>query len=250
MPKKIKEENPNHPELKQSETVIVKRSQVKFHPRNPKKHGDAAIKEQLKNFKRVGYLSGIIWNKTTGNLISGHRRTAALDLFYGNTNNHPVDFDMRVECVEMDEKQELEQLVYMDARATNTKQDYSLLAAILPDIDYKSAGLEESDLSMITIESPSFSFGDILGIKSDIQVMAGPTLEKKEVEKSARKEQVKAAKQAQKDKVEESFQGEPYVTLSFDNYGNKIAFMERFGLNIEDKFIKGELFSEQIERVS
>lgn len=235
--------------IKQSETVTIKRSEINFAPYNPKRHSKEAIAAQKRNFKDISFLGGIVWNITTGNLVSGHKRLMAMDEYFKYDGSPESDYEVKVEKIELTEKQEKEQNIFMDARATNTKQDYDLLAAILPDIDYKAAGLEESDLNMITIESPSFSFGDIAGIQSDIKTMTAPTIQKKEVEKEVRKEQVKAAKQAARDKVEESFQGDAYVTLSFDTYGNKVAFMERFGLSAEDKFIKGELFSEMIERI-
>ena len=40
-----------------------------------------------------------------------------------------------------------------------------------------------------------------------------------------------------------------YVMLSFDTYAAKAAFMERFGYEPEMKFIKGEVFDEQVERM-
>ena len=40
-----------------------------------------------------------------------------------------------------------------------------------------------------------------------------------------------------------------YVMLSFDTYEAKAAFCERFGYDPAMKFIKGEVFSDQVERV-
>lgn len=42
-------------ELKQSETITIQRSQINLNPYNPKKHTDEAVKNQLKNIKKVGY---------------------------------------------------------------------------------------------------------------------------------------------------------------------------------------------------
>ena len=52
----------------------------------------------------MGFLGGIIFNALTGNLISGHKRLQALDLIYGNTTETPVDYDVKVERVELTEK--------------------------------------------------------------------------------------------------------------------------------------------------
>jgi hypothetical protein len=41
-----------------------------------------------------------------------------------------------------------------------------------------------------------------------------------------------------------------YIVLNFDSYENKSAFMRRFGFDRKEQFIKGELFSEMIERIN
>lgn len=40
-----------------------------------------------------------------------------------------------------------------------------------------------------------------------------------------------------------------YLMLSFDTFEAKAAFCERFGYDPYSKFIKGEVFDEQIERI-
>ena len=45
-------------------------------------------------------------------------------------------------------------------------------------------------------------------------------------------------------------QDEPdYLMLSFDTFEAKAAFCERFGYDPYAKFIKGEIFDEQVERI-
>ena len=85
---------------KGSETIIIKRSEIALNPFNPKNHSDEEINLQKKNLKKVGFLGGIVWNKTTGRLLDGHRRIKALDLInkYDGTN----DYEIKVECAEFD----------------------------------------------------------------------------------------------------------------------------------------------------
>nr|DAI98680.1 MAG TPA: Putative oxidoreductase [Caudoviricetes sp.] len=40
-----------------------------------------------------------------------------------------------------------------------------------------------------------------------------------------------------------------YLMLSFDTFEAKAAFCQRFGYDPYDKFVKGEVFSEQVERI-
>lgn len=227
--------------IKQSETVVIKRSQINFAPYNPKNHSKQAIETQKKNFKKVGFLGGIVWNSTTNNLVSGHKRIMALDLINGYDGEGQTDYEVKVERVEMDDKTEKEQNIFMDAQSTNTKQDYRLIAEIINDIDYTLAGLTDNDLNIIEAVSPAFSIGNDPIQQNDIDEIALVYKEKKD--------SVKKAKAEQKQKAIAAFEGDSYVILSFNSYENKVSFMERMGFEITQKYIQGEMFSEKIERV-
>ena len=75
------------PKYKQSETVVIKRSQINFAPYNPRKEDPEVIKKLKKNFKTVGYLGGIVWNQLSSYLVSGHKRVQTLDII----NNYNKD---------------------------------------------------------------------------------------------------------------------------------------------------------------
>lgn len=227
--------------IRQSETVVIKRSQINFAPYNPKNHSKQAIETQKKNFKKVGFLGGIVWNATTNNLVSGHKRIMALDLINGYDGEGQTDYEVKVERVEMDDKTEKEQNIFMDAQSTNTKQDYRLIAEIINDIDYTLAGLTDNDLNIIEAVSPAFSIGNDPIQQNDIDEIALVYKEKKD--------SVKKAKAEQKQKAIAAFEGDSYVILSFNSYENKVSFMERMGFEITQKYIQGEMFSEKIERV-
>lgn len=230
----------NKKEMKQSETIIIKRSQINFAPYNPKRHSKEAIAKQKKNFENIGFLGGVVWNALTGNLVSGHKRIMAMDLYYGYDGTPATDYDVKVERVELTDKQEKEQNVFMDAKGTNTAQDFDLLAELLPDIDYKLAGLDESDLNLIAVESPVF---DTVIPKQTIQADFSDLKKDQEAKKQAiiqAKKEIKQRSQFQK--------GETYVTLTFTSYENKCEFMERFGFDNDALFIEGEMFADMVER--
>jgi len=227
------------PVIPESETVVIKRSQINFAIYNPKKHTDDDIKKQIRNFKKVGFLGGIVWNETTGNLISGHKRVMAMDKIFGNTEATPVNYDIRVEMVRLDAKQEMEQNVFMDARSTNTQQDLQLLAEMLPMIDPKEAGLEDIDIQLIVAETPELETNAAQEYKDDFKAIEKPYEERKE-----------AIKELKKQIKDETFrqQGTPYITLSFDSYENKAQFLETLGYDSEQTIIKGEEFFERVNK--
>lgn len=222
--------------LKQSETVWIKRSQINFAPYNPKKHTKDAILKQLKNFKDVGDLGGKVWNRLTGNLVSGHKRVMALDVYYNYDGTPERDYDVKVEAVELTEKQEKEQNIFMDARGTNTAQDLDMLSLLIPEIDYKLAGLDDTDIRLMDIQVPELT-GRSDEIKTDFE------LTKKDYQE--RKDSLKQAKKNLKEGLVYS-QSASYVTLSFDNYQNKSQFLDAYGFRPDTVMIKGEEFFDKL----
>lgn len=232
--------------IKTSETLVIKRSQINLNPLNPKRHTDEAIKLQKKNFQKVGFLGGIVWNKVTGNLIDGHRRVYAMDLIYKYDGGVESDYDVKVEIVDLDEKTEKEQLTYM--AVGNTKADFDLIAKYVGDIDIHSVGLSDSDINDI------MSFVDVepISITDSIDgLILPPQIESpKVVEKTAeeKKQHVKDIKEQVRENAERrQMDEESYIMLSFTNSENKQMFCDLFGLDISDKFMKGEKLLEMMD---
>lgn len=236
--KKQKEQKEQKPQLIQSETVIIKRSRINFAPYNPKKHTEEGIKAQVKNFKSKGFFGGIIWNETTGNLVAGHKRIMAMDRIFKNTEETPVDYDVKVEKVKLSLKAEMEQNVWMDSRSTNTAQDLGLLAEIFPEIDPKEAGLDEVQIGLLVAENPNMDLTSSEEAANDFE----------KIEKSyeERKQAVKDMKAQIKDNVIKDQQAS-YVTLSFDSYEHKAQFLETLGYDADTVIVKGELFYEKLQ---
>lgn len=128
---------------------------------------------------------------------------------------------------------------------------FSTLARIVPDIDWKDA-----DLNMIGVDF-LLQTEEESSIADELESMMSPVTEQKEADKAAkqleRAEKVAHMKEV-KHQVKENAQKQAenmdaYVMLSFDTYEAKAAFCERFGYEPDMKFIKGEVFDEQVERI-
>lgn len=230
-------------QIKQSETIEIMRSQINLNPFNPKQHTDNKIKEQKKNLQQVGFLGGVTWNRTTGNLIDGHRRIKAMDLHYGYDGTPGTDYKIKVEAVEFDEKQEKEQMTYM--ALGNTKADYQLIAEYLPDIDYTVAGIDEYDLKQIQSFIPSVD--EVCQVESyDDLLKGGPSAPEQTPED--KKAKVKEAKQKQIEAAGERYSElTSYLTISFSSADEKRMFCELAGITEEDKFVSGSKILELIE---
>lgn len=236
-------------DLKQSDTIVINRSQINLNPFNPKKHSDDKVKEQKKNLQRVGYLGGITWNRTSGNLIDGHRRIKALDLYHGYDGTPETDYTVKVEAVELSDKQEKEQMTYM--ALGNTKADFALIAEYLPDIDYSCAGIDAHDLEAIQ----SFIHSDeVVEIEAfDDLISEAPVAAKQEPCEDSeteedKKARIKETKQKQMEVAGERYANlNAYVTVSFANADEKRIFCEVLNIPEDTKFIQGNKVLEVIE---
>lgn len=216
--------------LKQSETRIIKRSQINLNPINPKRHSEERIKLQKKNLQKVGFLGGIVWNEASGNIIDGHRRIKAMDLYYKYDGTTKTDYEVKVEVVTLDEKTEKQQLAYM--AAGNTKPDIDLLANFIPDIDYSEIGLDTNEINDIL----AISQADAISLSESLDDLISPvdSYEEKKRHMKEVKQQVKEqAVQRQQDE-------EAYITLSFSSFEAKSDFCDLLGISTDYKFAKGE----------
>lgn len=242
--------------VKQAQSITIQRNQINFASYNPRRLSDTAKKKLKANLKRIGLAGGIVWNETTGNLVSGHQRLSIIDeIEKYNPDTHENDYPIRVEVLQLSDKEEKEQNIFFNSTTAQGEFDNDLLAALIPEIDYDLAGLDEADINVLIADVPVFDIADYnQAVKDDFRNLEQITDE----ERLARKEAVKQAKQATKDSLSEEVAGDPYITLSFHDYESKLYFMEVLKNKIEeakiiysvrpdDKYIKGEIIQQIIE---
>lgn len=136
----------------QAEQITVRRSDIHAAPYNPRKITPEAAKLLKDNLKRVGLLGGIVWNRTTGNLVSGHQKVAQMDAINRfDPNNPDTDYEFRVEVVDFDEKTEKEQNLFMNNRNAQGEYDDDMLRTMLAGIDYTAAGFDDFDAQLLGV---------------------------------------------------------------------------------------------------
>ena len=268
-----------------SEIMELKRSEIHPHPRNPRTidaEGRKALKRSMKNF---GVLGGIIVNRQNGFVIvGGNQKVAIMDEQQKYDPENPeTDYVIRCEVVDMDEKMELEALTALNNPTIGGKYDWQKLAELIPDIDYKNAGLTEEDLSMIGVDY-LFQTEEENKLSTELDDMMAQVDAEHQKDLARQREQREAIKQAQvqanaqqdaqieqnqlspeeerqvkidhmKDvkaqvktqAIENAMNQEAYVMISFDNFQSKREFMARAGYPDDLKFVKGEEFIQRIE---
>lgn len=302
-----------------SEIRIVKRSEINpatYNPRTISKEGVSTLKRSLNNY---GVLGGIIVNQRTGmTIVGGHQKVAILDRQFKYPDN---DYELRVEVIDVDLKTEKTINIALNNPNVGGDWDFDKMREIIPDIDYKDAGLTDADLSYIGVDFLLQTEGET-AIANDLDVLMAeerqrheaekarrqaereaereilrqqakeqaaanseeyvepefedddedddeldlppiptygpttatvgppPTAEELEAERQAKIQAVKDVKRQVAEKAaERAADAVAYITLSFDNFEGKAAFCQRFGFSPYDKFIKGEMFDEMVERI-
>lgn len=235
-----------------SEIVEIKRSQIHpaaYNPRKISTEGKAALKRSIKNY---GVLGGIVVNRRTNNtIVSGHQKVYILDIL----NDYPEkDYTLRVEVVDYDEKKEKEANLALNSPNVGGEYDYDKLRELIPDIDYKDAGLTEQDLDIIGVDY-NFQTEEENSIAGELGDLMEPVREEHQAEvaekQAERAEKVAHMKQVKQEVKEAATKAaanmDAYLMLSFDTWEAKAEFCEKFGFNPEQKFYKGEEFENKID---
>lgn len=238
-----------------SSTIVeMKRSEIHPADYNPRKIDEQGKRMLKRSMKQFGVVGGIIVNSQTGNtIVGGHQKVAILDEMYKYPDN---DYSLRVEMISVDRKIEKTLNIALNNGNISGQWDYDALAQLVPDIDYKDAGLTDADLNMIGVDF-LLQTEEESSIADSLKDMMAEVTEQNEAEKAQRQIEraekvahMKEVKQQVKENAQKQAEDmDAYVMLSFDTYEAKVAFMERFGYEPDMKFIKGEVFDEQVERV-
>ena len=224
--------------IKQSETVFIKRSQVNFAAYNPRKANPKVVDALKKNFKKVGFMGGIQWNETTGNLIGGHKRTEALDLIHGYDGTENTDYEIKVEKIQLTEKQEKEQNIFLNNKRVQGETDFRLMAELIEDIDIDAAGLEEYDIEYIETLVPDFKFGSNTDIVEEIKSLKDDT--------NSGKDYVKDLKSKIKGDISNTTHHASYIVITFPTYDEKADFLSGIGVNEDDIYITSDKFFKRL----
>lgn len=123
------------------EMVMVERQQINNAPYNPRTISAKAKEKLRKNLEEVGLIQPITWNRQTGNIVSGHQRISILDALEGT-----YEYRLQVAAVDLDEKTEKEQNIFMNNPDVQGAFDFEKLEVMVPEIDLDLAGLEFADI--------------------------------------------------------------------------------------------------------
>lgn len=241
-----------------SESASLRRSQIKPASYNPRTISDEGYKQLKRSIKRYGVVGGIVVNQATGyTIVGGHQKVSVLDeLNKYDEATHKNDYTLRVELISVDEKTEKSLNVALNNPNIGGQWDYDALRELVPDIDYKDVGLTDADLNMIgcdfllQTEEENNIAGELNSMMSEVNEQREAEKAQRQMERAAKTAHMKEVKKQVKDAAQKQAQDmDAYIMLSFDTWEAKANFCRRFGYDPYDKFIKGEVFDSQVERV-
>lgn len=168
--------------LPQAEYAKVMRSQLRiagYNPRGITAEGKEELQRSLINFGVVG---GIVINAGNSNtLVGGHQKIAILDEMHGyNGTKGKGDYPVVVSVVNVDTKTEKELNIALNNHRIGGYTDYEKLKNLLPDIDYRNAGLDETDMQMMGIDAKAEELLNTLPDYSDTPKRYNPMGEETE----------------------------------------------------------------------
>lgn len=204
----------------------ITRDQIKNAEYNPRKI-DPEAKLKLRNsLKDHGMQGTFVWNKRTGNLVSGHQRLEQLDSLEKQRN-----YEVLVSVIDVDEKEEATINVLMNNRNLMGTWDKDKLADLKLDLDldFIDLGFDELDIDFLFDGDDRFS-----------ELFDTPEVE-------AEKEKIKQVRNSRgqaKEKLTENNKADFYSMIVFENQKAKEEFYKRISVPVYEDV----LTVEQIER--
>lgn len=212
-------------DLQRGEVRIVKRTQIKEAPYNPRRMSDASFDRLFKAVGEHGIVADPTWNERTGNLVGGHQRLRAMDKKVGYPKR-VKDYDVRVLAIDVDERTEKKLNVILNNPAAQGEWDLDLLAAMSEDdgLDLeKDLLFSQSDVDFMFEGDSRFSklvhdIKDVQETKSEIA-------------------DIKASKEEAKEKFEDSFLGTYHFTIVCENHQEKENLLRALGVPVYEQFV-------------
>ena len=140
------------------EIAQVPRSQLvkaEYNPRKIKTDNKKRLKERI---QKVGLLEPIVWNKQTGNIVSGHQRIEIMDSL-----NKSKDYILTVAVVDLDPTTEKEQSMFFNNMSAMGEWDLDKLADLFEEeVNMVSAGFSKRDMESLFDMDPAEVFSDTL----------------------------------------------------------------------------------------
>lgn len=209
----------------------INRKQIKNAPYNPRQIDEHARKKLVANIKKKGLLEALVWNKRTGNLVSGHQRLSILDARAAEKGlaNYLLDINI----VDLSEKEEKEQNVFFNNPSAQGTYDVDGLGKLITEdeVDYKEAGFDDMDLQLM------FEDTDYAVTMFDLEEAPGSV--QRDIDEIAKIQRMKRERKEHRERDIDANDPEFYAVVVFPDREAQGRFMERVGKSRNDRYVDG-----------
>lgn len=212
--------------LERYEIIEIRRDQISNAPYNPRSITAKAKRRLKENIQRVGLLSPIVWNRLSGNIVSGHQRIDCMDQLEGT-----YEYLLKVAAVELDEKTEKEQNLFMNNTDVQGTFDGEKLKDLFDKggLDWNFGGFDDAEIYNL--------FGDSLTAEQST-AMADLSNKMHEAIKA-----FTSAKKTSNDRNDTEF----YLVVVFKNNESRADFCRRHGFE-DFRYLDGAELDEALSR--
>lgn len=204
------------------EVETIHRSKIRNAPYNPRIIDDEARKRLKRGLKRFGLVESLVWNKRTGNLVSGHQRLSIMDEL-----EKTKDYELVVSVIDVDEKSEMELNVQLNNTSMQGEYDIDMLTEMINDgADVNLLGFSEADIDIL--------FGD-----SDLVEMFEDTNETKEAKETLK--DIKKNRAEYAEKAKEDNDASYYFMVVCESSKQREELFNKMGVPFSEEFINANM---------
>ena len=197
----------------------ISRSDIKNADYNPRVMDKEAKKRLKEGLKKHGLVSTLTWNRRTGNLVGGHQRLEQIDALEKNK-----DYSLDVCVIDVDEAEEAVLNVQLNNPSMQGDWDIDKLAMMTEEF-----GLSFDDMGFSKLDVDFLFDGD------DRFSEMFETPETEQVKKGL--EEVKAARQASKERMAEKNSINFYSVIVFEDEKQKADFYRKINTPLSEEYI-------------
>lgn len=202
--------------------ATINRADIKNAEYNPRIMDKEAKKRLKKNLAENGLVSAITWNKRTGNIVGGHQRIEQLDALEKNKN-----YSLDVCVVDVDERQEAKLNVILNNQSMSGDYDLEALALMTEefDLNFDEMGFTKLDVDFMFDGDERFS--EMFETPEATEVKTGL-------------EEVKAARQAGKERMQDKNNINFYSVIVFEDEAAKAEFYKKISVPLSEEFLTAD----------
>jgi hypothetical protein len=201
----------------------ISREAINMAQYNPRFIDEKNKKALEKGLKKNGLVEPLIWNKRTGNLVSGHQRISILDKLERGTN-----YELTVAAVDLDETEEKILNVQLNNQTMQGQFDIGLLGdlALDADINFGDFGFDDFDVK--------FMFGDDDHFQELFPDSKDVTAAKEDIK------DIKANREAMNEKYKLEQNADFYFVVVCESQKEKDELLKQMSVPLYEQYVTGK----------